>query len=179
MRPDDILYFWFTEISSKSWWQKSDAFDALLTRRFSSLLEQAACGELVSWRESGRGRLAEILVLDQFSRNIHRGKSAAFATDSMSLVLAQEAVARGVAENWSADWQQFLYMPFMHSESRVIHEHAVVLFNKPGLNDNLNFERRHKVIIDRFGRYPHRNAILGRSSTLAEIEFLKQPGSGF
>ncbi|MBL4838633.1 MAG: DUF924 domain-containing protein [Kordiimonadaceae bacterium] len=179
MRAEDILYFWFTEIEPSSWWRKSDVFDAMLTRRFGALLQQALAGELAPWRQTRRGRLAEIIVIDQFSRNIHRGSAGAFSGDAMALVLAQEAVALGVEANWCADWQQFLYMPYMHSESRQVHADAVTLFAKEGLESNYKFELAHKEIIDRFGRYPHRNAILGRKSTDEEIEFLKQPGSGF
>ncbi len=179
MRAEDILYFWFTELEPADWWKKSDQFDDLIYRRFGVVLEKASAGELSGWRTSGRGRLAEIIVLDQFSRNIHRDQPEAFASDAMALVLAQEAVALGLGPNWSADWQQFLYMPYMHSESAAIHMEAVELFSRPGLENNLDFEYRHKAIIDRFGRYPHRNDILGRKSTPEEMEFLDQPGSSF
>jgi uncharacterized protein (DUF924 family) len=125
------------------------------------------------------GRLAEIIVLDQFSRNMFRDTPAAFAQDALALVLAQEAVFSGADKLLSETQCSFLYMPFMHSESLVIHELAVELFSKPGLEGNLDFEMRHKVIIEKFGRYPHRNNILQRESTEEEMEFLKLPGSGF
>jgi len=179
MRADDILYFWFTEAGPDAWWQKSKAFDDLVTRRFGALYEAAAKGELYRWRERAEGRLAEIIVLDQFPRNMFRGSARAFESDTMALALSQEAVRLGVGEGWNADRRAFLYMPYMHSESVGVHEAALALFAGPGLENNLDFEKRHKAIIDRFGRYPHRNAVLGRVSTPEETEFLKQPGSSF
>lgn len=179
MKPEDILHFWFDECTPNLWWQKSDTFDALVRRRFFDLHAAATRGELASWRERSRGRLAEIIILDQFSRNMFRGEPRAFASDTLALVLAQEAIRLGVEADWSPDWRSFLYMPYMHSESQIIHKQAVELFSEPGLEDTLKFEFAHKAIIDRFGRYPHRNDILGRKSTIEEIEFLKQPGSAF
>jgi len=179
MRAEDVLYFWFIENGPKQWWQKSESFDALIKRRFFDVYEVAAKGGLAPWRVSGRGRLAEIIVLDQFPRNMFRGTPKAFAADVIALVLAQEAVFLGVDDDWGENYRQFLYMPFMHSESLAIHQEAVRLFSQPGLESNLGFEYRHRAIIERFGRYPHRNAILGRQSTLEELEFLQQPGSGF
>ncbi|UTW57281.1 DUF924 domain-containing protein [Kordiimonas sp. SCSIO 12603] len=179
MRAEDVLYFWFTENGPKQWWQKSEAFDAIIRRKFIDTYELAILGGLSEWRETDRGRLAEIIVIDQFARNMFRDTPRAFIADPIALVLSQEAVLRGVGEGWSAEMKQFLYMPYMHSEEPKIHEEAVELFSAPGLEDNLDFELRHKVIVDRFGRYPHRNAILGRENTEEELEFLKQPGSRF
>jgi len=118
-------------------------------------------------------------VLDQFSRNIYRDTPLAFAYDLTALVLAQEAVHVGADSKVEFEKRSFIYMPFMHSESSIVHETAVELFSQPGAEFNYEFELKHKAIIDRFGRYPHRNATLGRESTLEEIEFLKQPGSSF
>ena len=118
-------------------------------------------------------------MLDQFSRNIYRDDARSFASDTLALALAQEAVASGADQSLSAVERSFLYMPYMHSESAAIHIVAMQLFDQPGLESNLEFEKRHKAIIDRFGRYPHRNAVLGRASTPEEVEFLKQPGSSF
>ena len=179
MNADSVLDFWFDEIEPAHWWKKDRAFDRRIRDRFGETHEAAASGELLHWRASDRGRLAEIIVLDQFSRNIYRDTEDAFAWDGMALVLAQEAVARKVDREMSANEKAFLYMPYMHSESPLIHEEAVRLYSREGLERNLDFELRHKRIIDRFGRYPHRNRILGRVSTDEEIEFLKQPGSGF
>jgi uncharacterized protein (DUF924 family) len=174
----DILAFWFEAIAPAQWWKVDPAFDALLAERFGELLERAAQGELFGWRAEPEGRLAEILVLDQFSRNIHRGTPRAFARDPMALALAQEAVAAGVLPDIRPAGRAFLLMPYMHSESALIHVQAEFLFraHAPG---NLEFELKHKAIVDRFGRYPHRNAILGRESSDAEREFLTQPGSSF
>lgn len=175
----EVLKFWFEEISPAQWWQKDAAFDRLLAERFAHLVEQASRGELYSWRQTVQGRLAEILLLDQFSRNIYRDTPRAFAQDAMALVLAQEGVSAGVDRELPAPQRHFFYMPYMHSESSAIHRVAESLFDQPGLEQALLFERKHKAIIDRFGRYPHRNAILGRSSTPEEIAFLQQPGSSF
>lgn len=179
LSPETVLQFWFEEIDPKSWWVKDHHFDLMVAERFGHLLEQAKRGELYHWRNSPKGRLAEIIVLDQFSRNVYRDSPMAFEADAMALVLAQEAVAKHTEEELSQAQIQFLYMPYMHSESKVIHEVALTLFSRDAVKDNLSFELRHKEIIDRFGRYPHRNKILGRESTPEELEFLKQPGSSF
>ncbi|WP_146909115.1 DUF924 family protein [Arenimonas daejeonensis] len=176
---EDILDFWFVQTPTENWWKVDPDFDTLLRTRFLGLLLQAAAGELHAWRDSPRGRLAEVIVLDQFSRNIHRGTPAAFAQDPMALVLAQEAVRAGATGALAPTEANFLLMPYMHSESRAIHELAVPLFATFAPDDNLQFELRHKAIIDRFGRYPHRNSILGRESTPEEELFLTEPGSAF
>ena len=177
--PDVVLRFWFEEIEPKQWWVKSADFDRLIATRFGALHAAAARCELFAWRASPGGRLAEILVLDQFSRNLHRDTPRAFACDPLALALAQEAVAAGADRQVAPERRAFVYMPYMHSESPAIHAVALDLFQDPAVKDNLGFERRHKAIIDRFGRYPHRNAVLGRASTAEEIEFLKTPGSAF
>lgn len=177
--PQSVLQFWFHEIAPAQWWKVDAALDQLIVERFSELHGRATRAELFEWRNEPRGRLAEIIVLDQFSRNMYRGKSLAFAADTMALALAQEAVASKADLTLSPDERVFLYMPYMHSESRVIHEVAERLFKENGPKGNYDFELRHKAIIDRFGRYPHRNAILGRQSTEDELTFLAEPGSGF
>lgn len=176
---NDVLSFWFQDIEPKQWWIVDPDFDALLRDRFLGLLQQAAAGELFPWRTCAQGRLAEIIVLDQFSRNIHRNTTQAFAQDGMALVLSQEAVAHGALAELEAMERAFLLMPYMHSESKAIHGQAESLFKDHTPDNNLQFELRHKAIIDQFGRYPHRNEILGRTSTEEELEFLKQPGSRF
>jgi uncharacterized protein (DUF924 family) len=175
----EILRFWFEEIDPAKWWSKDDAFDQLIRARFAQVHAQAMRCELFEWRADPKGRLAEVIVLDQFSRNMYRGSPLAFAGDALALALAQEAVLARADEALSPTERSFLYLPFMHSESLKIHEVAVKLYRKNGIQGNLDFEIRHKQIIERFGRYPHRNGILGRQSTDEEIEFLKQPGSGF
>lgn len=174
-----IIEFWFEEITPEQWWKKDEVFDALLIERFSEIHDSASRGELFEWRKHPEGRLAEIIILDQFSRNMFRDTPRAFATDPMSLALSQEAVSRGVDRELTPVQRSFLYMPYMHSESLQIHEVAVELFSTNGIQNNLDFELSHKRIIERFGRYPHRNDILGRASTAEEIEFMTQPGSSF
>jgi|ERR1039457_1201169 uncharacterized protein (DUF924 family) len=175
----EILRFWFEETDPAKWWAKDDAFDQLIRGRFSEVHARAMRCELFEWRAEAKGRLAEIIVLDQFSRNMFRGSPLSFAGDALALALAQEAVSAKADAALSATERSFLYLPFMHSESLKIHAVAMELYRKNGLQSNLDFEIRHKQIVERFGRYPHRNAILGRQSTDEEIEFLKQPGSGF
>lgn len=177
--PQAVLDFWFAEVGPDGWYAASDTRDATIRDRFGPLLAAAAACELSGWRTTTDGRLAEIIVLDQFARNIHRGKPAAFANDPLALGLAQEAIARGLDGDLPPERRAFLYMPFMHSESLAIHAVAIALFTAASLQENLDFELKHKAILDRFGRYPHRNAILGRPSTPAEIAFLDEPGSSF
>lgn len=177
--PQDVLRFWFEEIAPAAWWKVDPAFDRLIDQRFGSLHEQAVRAELAPWRTSTEGRLAEVILLDQFSRNRFRGQPRAFAADGMALVLAQEAVAAGADLGLPEDRRVFFYMPYMHSESRLVHAVAEPLFKARAAEHNHRFELRHKAIIDRFGRYPHRNAILGRTSTDEELAFLKEPGSSF
>ena len=175
----NVLQFWFDEIEPAQRWKKDPEFDALIRDRFGETHGRAARGELHLWREQAPGALAEVIVLDQFSRNMFRDTAAAFACDALALVLAQEAIRRGLDQELSTGQKSFLYMPFMHSESPYIHEQAVTVFSQPGLEDTLNFELKHKAIIDRFGRYPHRNSMLGRESTAEELAFLQEPGSSF
>jgi uncharacterized protein (DUF924 family) len=177
--PEDVLRFWFEETKPEAWWTADPAFDRRIAKRYGGLLDRAAAGELSDWRSSARGRLAEILVLDQFSRNVHRGTPRAFAQDGMALVLAQEAVTAGALAALAPVARAFLLMPYMHSESPVIHVEAEKLFREHAPKVNHDFELKHKVIVDRFGRYPHRNAILGRETTGEEAAFLLTPGSSF
>ena len=179
VRPEVVIKFWFEETDPKFWWKKDADFDQLIDERFEIAHHMATQGALASWRETPLGRLAEIIVLDQFSRNLYRDSPLAFAHDEQALALAQEAIQAGADLELETNQNAFLYLPFMHSESREAHETALGLFKAPGLESNYDFELKHKLIIDRFGRYPHRNEILGRESTQEEIEFLKQPGSSF
>jgi uncharacterized protein (DUF924 family) len=179
MSYQEVIKFWFEEIEPASWWKKDADFDQLISQRFIGIYQQAARCELFAWRQHAQGWLAEIIVLDQFPRNMFRGTAQAFATDPMAVILSQEAVANEVDKELTAVQKSFLYMPLMHSESALIHETAVDLFSQPGLESNLEFELKHKVIIDRFGRYPHRNDILGRDSSEEEQAFLQGPESSF
>ena len=176
---EEIINFWFSELEPKQWWQKDKEFDSMISTRFGKRHSQAKAGELFLWRDSALGSLAEVIILDQFSRNMYRDKAESFASDTMALALAQCAISKGLDIDLTRTQRAFLYMPFMHSESQVIHIEAVKLFESLGNESNLSFEHKHKAIIDKFGRYPHRNHILERESTEAELEYLKQPNSGF
>ena len=177
--PDTVLDFWFKAASPKQHFGKDPAFDATVRDRYRTLHAQAAAGELWPWRTTPSGRLAEIIVLDQFSRNLYRNDPRAFAQDGMALVLAQEAVHQGADLALEPAQRVFLYMPYMHSESARVQVESVRLFEASGLTDNIRFAHAHKQIIDRFGRYPHRNAALGRPSSAEEQAFLQDPGSAF
>ncbi|EPJ49217.1 MAG: hypothetical protein OFPII_01970 [Osedax symbiont Rs1] len=184
MDYNNVLKFWFQEISPAQWWKKDPDLDSLITDRFASIYSQASLGELYTWRHSIRGRLAEVIILDQFSRNMFRGLAQSYATDAMALALSQEAIRiinenPSVSQDLSAVEKSFLYMPFMHSESVMIHEIAKKLFDEIAIQSNINSAKQHYDIIKRFGRYPHRNQLLWRESTPEEMEFLEQPGAGF
>lgn len=179
MTPETILDFWFNELTPEDHFIKNNDLDKMITQRFLKVHDQVAKGETYKWRETIHGRLAEIIVLDQFSRNMFRDDQESFAYDNLALILAQEALQQPDFNQLSIEEKVFLYMPFMHSESAIIHEIAVELFSEPGLENNLDFEHRHFDIIKRFGRYPHRNKILGRTSTPEELAFLEEPNSSF
>lgn len=175
--PFEIIDFWFNELHPHQWFDYNVGADKLIRSRFGELHEQASKGELYVWRKSAIGRLAEIIVLDQFSRNIFRGTKKAFENDAVALILAEELVQLGFDKDLPVDKRVFGYLPFMHSESKIIHELAMRLFSDLGDKESIDYEVMHKNIIDRFGRFPHRNEILGRESTLDEKEFIKKnPG---
>jgi uncharacterized protein (DUF924 family) len=196
--PEEVLDFWFGELDaagradeahSRRWFSHDPAFDDEVTRRFLELHDEVAAGRHDQWLESARGRLAAIIVLDQFSRNMFRGTAKMFAFDARALALAKDGVARGVARALAHDERAFLYMPFMHSEDLDVQERSVELFAawcaelegelRARVENALRFARMHRDIVERFGRFPHRNAALGRPTTSEEREFLKQPGSSF
>lgn len=174
-----VYNFWFQELQASDWFTKSDDLDKRIKDNFLSLWESAVNCELYDWRYDVRGRLSEIILIDQFSRNMFRNSPKSFQYDALALVLSQETIQQELDQQLKPIEKSFLYMPFMHSESISIHKKAVELFSQEGLENNLDYEIRHKEIIERFGRYPHRNDILGRQSTEEEIEFLKQPNSSF
>ena len=175
----EIIEFWFNEIDSSKWFIKDTGFDRLIIDRFSEVHTQAVAGELFPWRTTAPGSLAEIIVLDQFSRNMFRDTPQSFAHDTLALALAQSAIEKGFDTELSEEKRPFFYLPFMHSESLVIHTEAERLYAKLGNPSSAEFEHKHKIIIERFGRYPHRNRILGRASTPEEEVFLTRPDSGF
>ncbi len=176
---NDVLTFWFNELTPAQWWQKDDKLDNAIREKFQKIHHQASQCELYQWRKSAKGRLAEIIILDQFSRNIFRDSAKAFTQDPLALSLAQQAIAVGADKELDAVERGFLYMPFMHSESLLIHQQACLLFKANGNESNYQFELKHFEIIKNFGRYPHRNNILNRKSSREEVEFLTQPNSSF
>ena len=179
MSATTVIQFWFEDIEPRQQFTKDLEFDESIRTKFGETYQLATQGLLYAWREHPLDALAEILVLDQFPRNMFRNTPKAFEADTVALVLAQEAIRKKFDKELNNSKKAFFYMPFMHSESKEIHDIALFLFDQPGLEDSFNFEIKHKAIIDRFGRYPHRNEILGRESTADELEFLSQPGSSF
>lgn len=174
-----VLDFWFDPANQPYWFLKNEAFDMVIRRQFYDCWVAAGKGLLADWRDTIEGRLAEIILLDQFSRNLNRDDSSAFAQDAMALTLAQEAVRHPDYQRLDPLRQRFVLMPFMHSESAGIHQLGLPLFEALGDPKTLEYEIRHQQIIAQFGRYPHRNEVLKRESTAAEMAFLKQPGSSF
>ncbi|HTN27053.1 MAG TPA: DUF924 family protein [Burkholderiales bacterium] len=177
MNAQSVLDFWFRgNEERKEWFQKDPAFDDEIRARFLPLYEEAARGALAAWKHSPRECLALIILLDQFPRNMFRGDARTYATDALALDAARHAVAAGYDRALSEVERTFIYLPFEHSENLADQETALRLFAG---HANYEWARKHWEIVRRFGRFPHRNAILGRQSTPAEIEFLRQPGSGF
>ncbi len=174
-----VLDFWFTEIKPSQWWKKNCNFDKLVKKNFFKLYNKAIGCELYQWRSISRGRLAEIIILDQFSRNIFRNSPKAYQSDSQALSLTQEAVLLKVDENLNVNEKLFLYMPFMHSESLKIQKLSIKYFKNLGLKKNFEYANKHYEVIKKFGRFPHRNKILNRNSSIEEINFLKKTGSRF
>lgn len=168
----EVLDFWFVEHGQEDWFASSDEFDAKLKERFFGLHAQVAIGEASAWRATPEGRVAEIIVLDQFSRQFFRERPEAFATDGMALVLAQELVASGLDKMLTKDQRFFAYMPFMHSESLIVHDTAQQVFIDLGNEGNLKFEQMHLEILRKFGRYPKRNEALERTSTQEELDYI-------
>lgn len=195
---EEVLAFWFgtldpegraaKEIAAR-WWTKDPEFDQALRDRFGALHEEVLRGEHDDWLASARGRLAAVIVLDQLSRNMFRGSARMFAADDRALAMAEEGIARGEDRELAYAERSFLYLPLEHSEDLVRQERCVELFRtwrdeapealRGGIDDSLDYAIAHRDIIRRFGRFPHRNALLGRESTAEELEFLKQPGSSF
>lgn len=192
MQAQDVLDFWFLPADAEGhgqqrieWFRKDEAFDTALRERFATLINQAVAGGLREWDEIGpRGALARILVLDQFTRNAFRGKPESFSGDILALASARQLVESGAHLCLSPVERQFVYMPFEHAEDARMQEQAVTLFTElaaqhEGFGEALDYAHRHRGVIARFGRFPHRNPILGRASTPEELAYLALPGSGF
>lgn len=194
-KQNAVLNFWFGEDptqqinESEKWFKKDDAFDAEIRSRFESWVQEAARGGFDSWSKTARGSLALIILLDQFPRNIYRGQPASFEFDPHARRTAEIALDHGFDQELSPIERSFMYLPLEHSEDLTAQNRSLELYEKlaahaPGnesklLKGNLEFAKRHREIIERFGRFPHRNEILGRTSTQIETEFLKNPNSGF
>ena len=192
MNAQEVLDFWFLAPASEGygqarteWFRKDVAFDAAIGERFGAVIDQALAGGLREWDEQGaHGILARILVLDQFTRNAHRGTPTSFAGDSLALSAAQRLVDSGADQELLPVQRWFAYMPFEHAEDARMQERSVSLFGAlaeaaTGYDDALDYAHRHRGVIARFGRFPHRNEILGRANSADEIAYLSQPGSGF
>lgn len=177
--PESVLDFWFKETPSQQWFQKNPDFDHQIQRRFGPALAAAVAGELDAWLESPRGSLAMVILLDQFSRNIYRDDPRAFAGDEKARTITKTLIENGADKEFESRERTFLYMPLMHSEDEADQGLSVEIFEAYSNPNTADFARRHRDIIVRYGRFPHRNKILGRPSTPAEVEFLKQPGSSF
>ena len=176
---EEILQFWFEEITPKDWFVKNPEFDELLKLRFGDLVEDAIGGRLDGWAKTKEGRLALILLLDQMTRNIYRDTPKAFSGDEIALALSLRAVHDGFLEDGQSKENQFFLMPMMHCELIDIQEQSIPLFERYTIDEVAEFAKKHRDIVARFGHFPHRNAILGRPSTAEEIAFLQMPGSSF
>jgi len=177
---DGIVAYWFDESVKPHWFAKSDHFDGEVRQRLLEPHERAAAGALDHWMDEADGCLALCILLDQVPRNVFRGTPRAFATDTKALAVARHAVDQRFDLECDADGRMFLYLPFEHAEDLDSQRRSVQLFReRVGTAEGIDYAERHLAIIERFGRFPHRNLILGRESTPEEIEFLKQPGSSF
>lgn len=173
--PDDVISFWH-DAGPKRWFAKDEGFDAEIKERFGVLHGEAASGEHDHWAGTPEGALALLLVLDQFSRNIHRDEARAFAADEKALSLAKAAIEKGFDKSLDAEDRRWVYMPFMHSEALADQEECVRLFEELGFEENYKYAVLHRDVIAKFGRFPHRNALLGRETTPDEAAYLEEHG---
>ncbi|MEP7061359.1 MAG: DUF924 family protein [Betaproteobacteria bacterium] len=184
--PGAILAFWFgpaPHAARDAWFRKDPAFDTAIRERFGAAIDKALAGAYGDWCVTAHGALARVLLLDQFTRNVFRDSAKAFAGDARALATAQDAIARGFETALDPFERWFLYLPFEHSEDAGVQRRALEYFGalarEPGFEGPFDYAQRHAAIIERFGRFPHRNAALGRTSTAEELEFLRHPGSSF
>ena len=177
--PENVLAFWFKESSPKQWFIKDKTFDDAITARFGDTVTAALAGQLDRWADDASGCLALILLLDQFTRNIYRNTPRAFSGDEMALALSLRCVERGYLDHDNQNYRDFMLMPMMHSEDIETQDQSLPLFAAASNEKTHEYAIKHRDIVARFGRFPHRNAILGRPSSDEEIAFLKQPGSSF
>ncbi|HKP56393.1 MAG TPA: DUF924 family protein [Polyangiales bacterium] len=196
--PEDVLWFWLGDLDgdglaeqgvAQRWWRKDAALDQEIHAKFEATWQAIMAGDREAWLRGPHSRLAYVIVLDQFSRNMFRGSAQAFAGDERALAAAAEGVERGMDRMLHGHERVFFYMPYMHSEQLAMQDRALELFSAQrdqvqgrafdAISGNVDFARRHRDVIVRFGRFPHRNAAVGRESTPEEVAFLKQPGSSF
>lgn len=177
----EVLHFWFVESQPQQWFQKNDAFDQIIRDRFMVTYEMAADGLCDSWQDEAQGCVALCVVLDQFPRNMFRNSAKAFATDEKALLIAKQAVAKGFDLLVPPEKRRFIYLPYEHSESLNDQKKSVALFERMKAEDPLGYEYalRHYEVIEKYGRFPHRNAVLGRINTPEEEEYLARPDAGF
>ena len=176
---DEIVAFWFETLKPEDWYRKNAAVDAAITERFAATYETLKREVPPEWLAEPKGMLAAIIVLDQFPRNMFRDDARAFATDHAALALAKRAIAEGTDMQLPPNERAFIYLPFQHAETVEDQARSIELFTALGVPLNLDFALRHQAIIARFGRFPHRNNVLGRPSTPEEFAFLREPGSSF
>ncbi len=179
MQFSDVLDFWFSDAVRAKWFKPDEAFDRELESRFGELSGMARSGALTSWAGPPEGALALVILLDQIPRNIFRGTPEAFSGDARALEIAEAAIDLGHDARLEPMQRYMLYMPFMHSENLEAQERGMELFERLGLEEPLRYMKMHRDVVARFGRFPHRNAILGRESTSEELEFLSGPNSSF
>lgn len=175
--PEQVLDFWFSADTRPFWFRSTPEFDARLHERFVDVWQAAARGELEAWNATPEGALALVIILDQFPLNMFRGQAESFSTEALSREVAHKAIDRGWDRDLDDAGRAFLYLPFMHSEARDDQERSVQLFRDADLVDNLRWAEHHREIIQRFGRFPHRNAALGRESSGEELEWLASKGA--
>jgi uncharacterized protein (DUF924 family) len=175
MTPAEIIDFWFSETARAYWFRSTPEFDREVGSRFATTWSQARVGQLADWEQTAEGALALVLLLDQFPLNMFRDRPEGFSTEAASRAVAGRAIVRGLDASLPDTGKAFLYLPYMHSESLADQDRAVELFEQARLEDNLKWARHHREIVRRFGRFPHRNAILGRASTPEETAWLDSP----
>ena len=176
---DEIVAFWFETLKPEDWYRKNPAIDAEITARFGATYDALRTGVPPEWLAEPKDMLAAIIVLDQFPRNMFRDDPRAFATDGAALALAKRAISEGFELRLPPEQRAFIYLPFQHAETAEDQARSIALFTALGNPNNLDFAQRHQAIIARFGRFPHRNSVLGRASTAEELAFLQEPGSSF
>ena len=176
---EEILNFWFKECKPEQWFKKNEDFDQMIENRFSIAIDDAIEGKMNSWEETETGCLALIILLDQFTRNVFRDTPHAFIGDKKALTLSQLCCDKDYLTNPEIHRRNFMLMPMMHSENLAVQDAALPLFNKYASEKDYEYAEKHREIIAMFGRFPHRNVILGRKSTIEELNFLKKPGSSF